>query len=80
MPLMLLGFFNNYASGLSLYYLCANIITILQQLVIKNYIIDEKAIHAKIKANMENPNKKKGRFQQRMDQVMKQQQQQNRKK
>jgi YidC/Oxa1 family membrane protein insertase len=40
MPIMMLFFFNNYASGLSLYYLISNLITIGIMLVIKNYIID----------------------------------------
>lgn len=80
MPVMLLGFFNNYASGLSLYYFAANLFTIIQQLVIKRFFIDEEAIHAKIKQNMENPNKKKSRFQKKMDEMMKQQQNQKKKK
>ncbi len=46
-PLMMLIFFNNYASGLSLYYLVSNLITIGIMLVIKNYIVDEDKIHAK---------------------------------
>jgi YidC/Oxa1 family membrane protein insertase len=39
-PLMMLIFFNNYASGLSLYYFISNLITIGIMLVIKNYIVD----------------------------------------
>lgn len=79
MPIMLLGFFNSYASGLSLYYFAANLFTIIQQWVIKRFFIDEEAIHAKIKENMENPKKKKSRFQRKMDQVMKQQRNQKKK-
>ena len=37
MPIMMLVFFNSYAAGLSLYYLVANIITILQQIIIKKF-------------------------------------------
>ena len=40
MPLMMLFFFNNYSSGLSLYYFVSNLLTIFLMLVIKNYIID----------------------------------------
>ena len=73
MPIMLLGFFNNYSSGLSFYYFSANIITIVQQLVIKKFFINEEAIHAKIQANIANPDKKKSRFQKQMDAAMKKQ-------
>ena len=39
MPFMMLFFFNNYASGLSLYYFVSNLITIGIMLVIKNFTI-----------------------------------------
>jgi YidC/Oxa1 family membrane protein insertase len=45
-PLMMLFFFNSYASGLSLYYFISNTITIGIMLVIKNYIIDSDKIHS----------------------------------
>ena len=41
MPLMFFVFFNNYASGLSLYYLTSNIISISQTLLIRRTINDE---------------------------------------
>ena len=44
-PIMMLFFFNNYASGLSLYYFISNLITIFIMLAIKYWIIDEKRIH-----------------------------------
>jgi YidC/Oxa1 family membrane protein insertase len=50
-PLMMLFFFNSYASGLSLYYFISNTITIGIMLVIKNYIIDSDKIHAQIQEN-----------------------------
>ncbi len=74
-PLMMLFFFNNYASGLSLYYFISNLITIGIMLVIKNVIIDEDKIHAKIQENKKKP-KKKGRFQQKMKELMEQAEQQ----
>ncbi len=61
-PLMMLIFFNNYASGLSLYYFISNLITIGIMLVIKNYIVKDDKIHAKIQANKAKP-KTQGRFQ-----------------
>lgn len=70
-PVVMLIFFNNYASGLSLYYFISNLITIGIMLVIKNYIIDDKKILAKIEANKKKP-KKKGKFAQKMQEMMKQ--------
>lgn len=68
-PVMMLFFFNNYASGLSLYYFVSNLITILIMLVIKYYILDENKIHARIQENKKNP-KKMGAFQQKMRNMM----------
>ncbi|MCO4821650.1 MAG: membrane protein insertase YidC [Flavobacteriaceae bacterium] len=68
-PLMMLFFFNNYASGLSLYYFVSNLITIGIMLVIKNYILDEDKIHAQIQENKKKP-KKQGKFQKRMQDMM----------
>ncbi|MDY0090552.1 MAG: membrane protein insertase YidC [Flavobacteriaceae bacterium] len=82
-PLMMLIFFNNFASGLSLYYFISNLLTIGIMLVIKHYILDEKKIHAKIEENKQKP-KKANRFQQKMQEMMeeaeKQKQNQNKKK
>jgi YidC/Oxa1 family membrane protein insertase len=74
-PLMMLFFFNNYASGLSLYYFVSNMITIGIMLVIKNYIIDEDKIHARIQENKKKP-KKQNRFQKKMADMMEQAEQQ----
>ena len=60
MPLMMLFFFNNYASGLSLYYFVSNLLTIILMLVIKNYIIDDTKIHAQIEENKSKPKKASG--------------------
>lgn len=48
MPFMLLVWFNNYSSGLSYYYFISNVLTFGQQWFIKEFVIDEKAIRAKI--------------------------------
>ncbi|WP_010521923.1 membrane protein insertase YidC [Aquimarina agarivorans] len=79
-PLFMLFFFNNYASGLSLYYFVSNLITIGIMLVIKNYIIDEDKIHAQIQENKKKP-KKQSKFKQRLQEAMEQaeKQQKNRK-
>lgn len=74
-PLMMLFFFNNYASGLSLYYFTSNLITIGIMLVIKNFIIDEDKIHARIQENKKKP-KKQGKFAKKMQEMMEQAEQQ----
>ncbi len=70
-PLMMLFFFNNYASGLSLYYFVSNLITIGIMLVIKNYIVKEDKILAKIQENKAKP-KAEGKFQKKMREMMEQ--------
>ena len=72
-PLMMLFFFNSYASGLSLYYFISNTITIGIMLVIKNYIIDSDKIHAEIQENKKKEPKKQSKFQQRLQEAMEQQ-------
>jgi YidC/Oxa1 family membrane protein insertase len=79
-PIMMLFFFNNYASSLSLYYFVSNLLTIAIMLVIKNYVIDEDKIHAQIEENKKKPEKKKSGFRQKIDSAMKQAQEQQKKK
>ncbi|WP_297334495.1 membrane protein insertase YidC [Flavobacterium sp.] len=74
-PVMMLIFFNNYASGLSLYYFISNLITIGIMLVIKNYIVKEEKVHAIIQENKAKP-KKQSKFQKRMQEMMEQAQEQ----
>ncbi|MFM1878165.1 MAG: hypothetical protein RLZZ241_1031 [Bacteroidota bacterium] len=68
-PVMMLFFFNNYASGLSLYYFVSNLITIGIMLVIKHVILDEEKIHAQIQEQKMKP-KKENRFQRKMREMM----------
>ena len=70
-PVIMLVFFNNYASGLSLYYFVSNLITIGIMLVIKRFILNEDKIHAQIQENKKKP-KKENRFQKRMREMMEQ--------
>lgn len=70
-PIMMLFFFNNYASGLSLYYFISNLISIGIMLVIKNFILDEEKIHAQIQVNKAKP-KKESKFQKKMKEMMEQ--------
>jgi YidC/Oxa1 family membrane protein insertase len=75
-PIMMLFFFNTFASSLSLYYFVSNLLTIVIMLVIKHYIIDEDKIHAQIQENKKRPEKKKSAFRQKLDDAMKQAQEQ----
>lgn len=70
-PLMMLVFFNNYASGLSLYYFISNLITIGIMLVIKKYIVNDEKIHAKIQEN-KTKTKTESKFQRKMREMMEQ--------
>ena len=69
-PLFMLIFFNNYASGLSLYYFISNILSISIMFVIKNYILDEKKIREQIQVNKAKPAKPPSRFQRKMQELM----------
>jgi len=70
-PIMMLIFFNNYGSGLSLYNLISNLVTIGIMLVIKKYFIDGDKIHAKIQENKTKP-KTESKFQKKMREMMEQ--------
>ncbi|CAD0009008.1 membrane protein insertase YidC [Flavobacterium chungangense] len=72
-PLMMLIFFNSYGAGLSLYNFISNLITIGIMFVIKNYIVDTDKIHAQIQENKQKEPKKPSKFQQRLQEVMEQQ-------
>jgi len=78
MPVMFLFFFNNYASGLSYYYFISTLITIGQTLLIRRFV-DEKALLLKLNANKKKPTKK-SKFQQRLEDMQKQQKQVGKKK
>jgi len=72
MPVMMFFWFNSYASGLSYYYLVANVITFTQQWIIRK-TVDDEAIHAKLKANKDKPKKKKSKFQEQLEEMSKKQ-------
>jgi YidC/Oxa1 family membrane protein insertase len=69
MPIMFLGIFNNYASGLSYYYLLANLITFGQMFVIRRTINEDK-IYKKLQENKKKPKKQSG-FQKRLEEAAK---------
>ena len=72
-PIMMLFFLNNFSSGLSYYYLLANVISILQMTLLKSWFVNEDKIRAQLLQNMKTP-RKKSRWQQRLEDMQKQQQ------
>lgn len=73
MPVMLLGVFNGSSAGLSFYYFAANMISVLQQWIIKKFFINEDAIHRQIQENKKKPAaQKKSGFQKRLEEMAKQ--------
>jgi len=76
-PVIFLGALNSYPAGLNYYYFLANMLTFLQQYIIR-FMVDDKKIHAQIQENKkkpEDPKKKKSGFAAKMDEMMRQQQQ-----
>jgi YidC/Oxa1 family membrane protein insertase len=73
-PIILLFVFNKLPSGLTWYYTVSNIITLVLQFIIQNYIINHDKILAKIEANRKKP-KTKSKWQERLEQMQDQQKQ-----
>ncbi len=71
MPVIFLGVLNSYPSGLNYYYFLANMLTFLQQYLIRRMVNDDK-IHAILQENKVKPQseKKKSKFQTRLDDYM----------
>lgn len=72
MPLMFLVFFNNYASGLSLYYFLSLLITIAQTFIFRHVVSEEK-VRQTMRENAKKPKKKSG-FMARLEEAQRQQQ------
>jgi YidC/Oxa1 family membrane protein insertase len=72
MPLMLLFWFNSYASALSYYYFLANMITFGQNWVFKTFIVDEEKLRKQLAEHSKKKGKaKKSKWQKRMEEAMK---------
>jgi YidC/Oxa1 family membrane protein insertase len=71
-PVFLLFIFNGLPSALTWYYTVSNIITLVLQYVIQNYIIDHDKILARIEENRKKP-KTKSKWQERVEQMQEQQ-------
>ncbi len=60
MPLMFLGFFNSYASGLTCYMFFSNLINILQTIITRKFVFDETKIRKELEKQKAAPKKKTG--------------------
>lgn len=74
MPVMMLFFFNGYASGLCYYYFLSQMLTMLIMYLIRRSVNDDK-VRERLLANAAKP-RKKSRFQERYEEMLKQQQEQ----
>ena len=71
MPVFLMFILNSFPAALSFYYLCSNLITFGQQAIIRRFVDDEK-IHKRLQENkLRNKDKKKSKFQARIEEAMK---------
>ncbi len=71
MPVMFLFFFNNYASGLSYYYLLSLLITIIQTYIFR-HVVKEETVRELMRKNAKKPKKKSG-FMARLEEAQRQQ-------
>ncbi len=74
MPVMMIFWFNNYSAGLSFYYLLSNLITIIQTLIMRRFINEDK-LFSKLQANVSKNKKKtskKSNFQKKLEGMAKQ--------
>ncbi len=67
-PIVLLFIFNSLPSALTWYYTVSNVITLILQFIIQNYIIDHDKILAKIEDNRRKP-KAKSKWQERFEEM-----------
>lgn len=74
MPIMFVGFFNNYASGLTVYMLFSNLINIVQTVGTKKLVFNEEKILAELKQKQKKRKKKGGGFGARLEKIMQEQQ------
>ena len=77
-PLMMIFFFNNYSAGLSYYYFISTLVSILIMVIIKQFFADEDKLRAKMaerkaKAASNPKEKKKSRFQEKLEEMQKKQ-------
>lgn len=69
-PIMIMFFLNNFSSGLTYYYFLSNVVTIVQQFIIRKFT-DDSDIRAKLEAKQaRKKNKKKSGFRQKLENAM----------
>lgn len=73
MPIFMLVLCNNFSSGLSYYYMLSNLITIIQTVVIRKFFVNEEKLYARLKEKAATGKVKKSRFQQKLEELQKQQ-------
>jgi YidC/Oxa1 family membrane protein insertase len=77
-PVMMIFFFNNYSSGLSYYYFVSTLFSILIMFLIKKFFVDEEKLKLKMEAKVDSTKngkqKKKSRFQERLEEMQRKQQ------
>ncbi len=73
MPLLFWFMFNKTAAGLTAYMFFSNLLNILQTVIGKNYLFDTDKIREKLELNKSKP-KKKGGFQERLQEMIKERQ------
>lgn len=72
-PVLLLGIFNGLPAALTWYYTVSNLITLILQFIIQNYIIDHDKILSQLEENKKKP-KSKPKWQERLEQMQQTQQ------
>lgn len=80
-PFLMIFFFNNYSSGLSYYYFISTLVSILIMVMIKQFFVDEDKLKEKMALRKANATaggttKTKSKFQERLEQMQKKQQEQ----
>ncbi|MHA7129978.1 membrane protein insertase YidC [Algoriphagus namhaensis] len=71
MPVMFMFVLNSYPAGLSFYYFVSNMVTFGQQALIKLFVDDDKIRKKVEESKIKNANKKKSKFQQKLEDAMK---------
>lgn len=72
MPVMFMFILNSLPAGLSFYYFVSNMVTIGQQLTIRRFVDDDKIRRTLEENKVKNKDKKKSKFQQRLEDALKQ--------
>jgi YidC/Oxa1 family membrane protein insertase len=71
MPVVFMFVLNSFPAALSFYYFVSNMVTFGQQYLIKQFVDDAKIREKVEESKIKNANKKKSKFQTRIEQAMK---------